>query len=104
VVDDLGLTLATLRDAGTPDGFMLRSPAFLGGQELSPATNTTKHRAALAEWITTPENPYFARAMANRTWWRLMGRANVQPVDDTHDANVPSHPELLDLGVHSVFW
>lgn len=97
VVDDPGLTLATLRDAGMSDGFQVRPPTFLGGQELSKASGTTANRAALARWIIAPENPYFARATVNRTWWRLFGRGIVQPVDDMHDANVPSHPELLDL-------
>jgi hypothetical protein len=97
VVDDPQLTLANLKDAGVPDGFIQRAPTFLGGQELVSVTKTTPHRAALAEWITAPENPYFARAMVNRTWWRLFGRAIVRPVDDMHEANAPSHPELLDL-------
>jgi hypothetical protein len=97
VVDDATLTLANLKDAGVPDGFMQRAPTFLGGRALSKEARTTPHRAALAEWMTAPENPYFARAMVNRTWWRLFGRGIVQPVDDIHEANVPSHPELLDL-------
>lgn len=99
VVDDPTLTLAALRDAGMLDGFLPRSPTFLGGQELSAATatKTTTLRTALAQWLTVPENPYFARATVNRTWWRLMGRAIVQPVDDMHEANAPSHPELLNL-------
>ncbi len=97
VVDDPSLTLATLRDAGAPDGFVLRPPTFLGGKALPPGDKTTPHRAALAQWITAPENPYFARATVNRTWWRLMGRAIVQPVDDMHEANAPSHPQLLEL-------
>jgi hypothetical protein len=88
------LTLASLKDEA-PDGFLPRPPTFLGGQELgaSKATN----RAALAAWVTSPDNPYFARAMVNRTWWRLLGRGIVNPVDDMHSANSPSHPELLDL-------
>jgi hypothetical protein len=96
VVDDPQLTLANLRDAGVPDGFVLRSPTFLGGQELPPRGKTT-NRAALAKWMRMPENPYFARAMVNRTWWRLFGRGIVQPVDDMHEANPPSHPQLLEL-------
>jgi hypothetical protein len=95
VVDDPQLTLATLRDSGMFDGFMSGPPTFLGGQAL--ATGKTPHRAALASWLTSPGNPYFARAMVNRTWWRFMGRGIVQPVDDMHDANPPTHPELLDL-------
>jgi hypothetical protein len=95
VVDDPRVTLATLRDAGMPDGFLLRPPTLLGGKELSDGR--TMNRAALAEWMTSPTNPYFAQAMVNRTWWRLLGRGIVQPVDDMHEANPPTHPELLDL-------
>ncbi len=96
VIDDPQLTLATLRDMGVPDGFVLRSPTFLGGQELS-ADKTKCNRAALAEWMTSPSNPYFARAAVNRTWWRLFGRGLVRPVDDMHKANVPSYPQLVDM-------
>ena len=95
VVDDPRLTLAALKDAGMIDGFMPRAPSFLGGQESKVGKGAT--RAALADWMTSPQNPFFARAAANRTWWRLFGRGIVQPVDDMHDGNPPSHPELLDL-------
>jgi hypothetical protein len=94
VVDDPRLTLSSLRDAGMIDGFTPRAPTFLGGQEMPAGRGT--NRAALAKWMTAPDNPYFARAMVNRTWWRLFGRGIVQPVDDMHQANPPSHPELLD--------
>ena len=89
------VTLDSLKD-GTPDGFLSRPPTFLGGGELAAGKGAT-NRAALAAWMTAPQNPYFARAMANRTWWRLFGRGIVNPVDDMHAANPPSHPELLDL-------
>ena len=46
--------------------------------------------------MTEKENPFFARAMVNRTWFHLFGRGIVNPVDDMHDDNPPSHPELLD--------
>ena len=95
VVDDPRLTLAALKDAGTIDGFQPRSPTFLRGQEF--VTDKRPARVALAEWMTSPQNPYFARAMVNRTWWRLFGRGIVEPVDDMHEANPPSHPEVLDL-------
>jgi hypothetical protein len=54
-------------------------------------------RVALAQWITSPENPYFARNLANRYWGYLFGRGLVHPVDDQRPTNPPSHPELLDL-------
>lgn len=53
-------------------------------------------RVTLAAWLTTSENPFFARAMANRFWWWLFGVGLVEAVDDFHDQNPPSHPELLD--------
>jgi hypothetical protein len=95
VRDDPALTLASLKD-GTPDGFLSRPPTFLGGEEFR-AGNGTTNRAGFAAWLTGPKNPYFAKAMANRTWWRLFGRGLVNPVDDMHTANPPSHPELLDV-------
>jgi hypothetical protein len=96
VRDDPAITLASLVDAGNVDGFMPLSPTVLGGEELSPHAETTS-RAALAAWMTSPENEFFARAMVNRTWWRFFGRGLVEPVDDMHAANPASHPELLDL-------
>jgi len=95
VKDYLELTLNSLKD-GAPDGFLSRPPTFLGGEELRADKQTT-NRAALAAWLTSAKNSYFARAMANRTWWRLFGRGIVSPVDDMHAANAPAHPELLDL-------
>ena len=95
VVDDPRLTLSVLREAGMIDGFMPRAPTFLGGEEM--AAGKGPGRAALATWLTSPQNPYFARAMVNRTWWRLFGRGIVQPVDDMHERNAPTHPELLEL-------
>jgi Protein of unknown function (DUF1549)/Protein of unknown function (DUF1553) len=50
----------------------------------------------LAEWITSPENPYFARAVSNRLWAQFMGRGLVHPIDNMSESNPPSHPELLD--------
>lgn len=50
-----------------------------------------------AAWATAPGNPYFARATANRVWAQLMGRGLVNPVDDFHEGNPPSHPQLLVL-------
>jgi hypothetical protein len=53
-------------------------------------------RMTLAEWMTAPENPYFARAAVNRIWAQLFGVGLVDPVDDMGADNPPSHPELLD--------
>ena len=53
-------------------------------------------RHKLVDWMTAPENPFFARRMANRLWAHFMSRGLVEPVDDLHVTNPPTNPELLD--------
>jgi hypothetical protein len=60
--------------------------------ELAPGDR----RQALAVWLTAPENPWFARNLANRVWAHYLGRGLVEPVDDVRATNPPSNPELLD--------
>lgn len=52
-------------------------------------------RAALAQWITAGDNPYFARSFVNRLWKELMGRGLVEPTDAIRPTNPASHPALL---------
>jgi Protein of unknown function (DUF1549)/Protein of unknown function (DUF1553) len=67
---------------------------FLQGAE--PKMNSSApFRPVLADWATSQKNPYFAKAMVNRVWAGLFGRGLVNPVDDMHDNNPASHPELL---------
>jgi hypothetical protein len=54
-------------------------------------------RMVLARWITSKDNPYFAKAFVNRLWGHFMGRGIVNPVDDFGSFNTPSHPELLEM-------
>jgi hypothetical protein len=53
-------------------------------------------RQQLVDWMTRPDNPFFAKALCNRMWSYLMGRGLVDPVDDMRETNPPSNPELLD--------
>jgi hypothetical protein len=53
-------------------------------------------RVTLAAWLTSPDNPFFARAAVNRLWGFAFGLGLVDPIDDFHEQNKPSHPELLD--------
>ncbi len=53
-------------------------------------------RSTLASWLTAKENPFFARAIVNRLWGFVFGVGLVDPIDDFHEQNKPSHPELLD--------
>ena len=50
----------------------------------------------LADWLTDSSNPWFAKAIVNRLWKRMMGRGLVEPVDDFRDTNPATHPALLD--------
>ncbi|MEI6167741.1 MAG: DUF1553 domain-containing protein [bacterium] len=52
-------------------------------------------RAVFAHWLTAPENPWFARALVNRTWYWLLGRGIVHEPDDMRTSNPPWSPELL---------
>lgn len=69
-----------------------RPPQFLGANQ---STQDADRLAALADWLTRPENDRFAQMLVNRAWRHLMGRGLVEPVDDFRATNPPSHPELL---------
>ncbi|MBY0231929.1 MAG: DUF1549 and DUF1553 domain-containing protein [Gemmataceae bacterium] len=56
----------------------------------------SRSRAVLAAWITSKDNPFFARAMGNRLWEHFFGVGLVDPVDDFREENPASHPELVD--------
>jgi hypothetical protein len=71
------------------------SPRLLDGKPVTTAGKDDP-RKALAAWITAPDNPYFARAVANWAWAQLFGKGLVDPADDMSRANPPVHPELLD--------
>jgi Protein of unknown function (DUF1549)/Protein of unknown function (DUF1553) len=66
----------------------------LGGKAV--ATTKSDQREMLAAWMTAPENPFFARNLANRLWAHFLGRGIVEPVDDVRSTNPPTNPELLD--------
>ncbi|MCY3757385.1 MAG: DUF1553 domain-containing protein, partial [Acidobacteria bacterium] len=70
-------------------------PRFLDGSTV-PEDRRDDWRLALAEWMTSPENPYFAPAMANRMWGYFFGRGIVDPVDDFRSNNLATHPRLLE--------
>jgi hypothetical protein len=59
-------------------------------------------RQQLADWMTDPKNPFFARAVANRYWAHFFSRGIVDPLDDMRVTNPPSNPELLDALAHEL--
>lgn len=60
------------------------------------AEDAADGREQLADWLTSDDNPYFAKAIVNRLWKRMMGRGLVEPADDFRATNPSTHPELLN--------
>ena len=52
-------------------------------------------REVFAAWLTSQQNPYFAKAIVNRLWKAMMGRGLVEPTDDLRATNPATHPALL---------
>jgi len=69
-------------------------PKFLGGA--TPKLTGRERREAVAEWVTSPENPYFAKHVANLAWTHFLGRGIVHEPDDGRVSNPPSNGPLLD--------
>ncbi|MBS0263619.1 MAG: DUF1549 domain-containing protein [Planctomycetes bacterium] len=70
-------------------------PKLLGGDapQIGPEQDP---REVLVAWMTAPDNPFFAKVMANRVWSELMGQGFVDPVDDMRATNPASNEPLLD--------
>jgi hypothetical protein len=68
---------------------------FLEGDEPDLPDNGP-YRPEFAAWMTSPQNPYFARALVNRMWAHFFGRGLVNPIDQMHVGNEASHPKLLE--------
>lgn len=74
-----------------------RVPAVLGSMSLPTSTPDPERRKALAEWMTSAENPLTARVAVNRIWQGHFGIGLVDtPSDFGTTGTQPSHPELLD--------
>ncbi len=69
-------------------------PKFLGGDtpELKAGED---RRKVLANWMASPQNPFFARNIANIVWSHFNGVGVVEPVDDVRVSNPPSNPALI---------
>ncbi len=68
---------------------------FLGDPKAVTVTEEQDPRELLVGWLRRPDNPFFARAIVNRTWAHYFGRGLVDPPDDLSPLNPPTHPELL---------
>jgi hypothetical protein len=97
-----------MRRFGTPEHYMpdlenpqargtLMTPVlFATGQKLPLGTKDAERRGTLAKWITSPENPWFAKAVVNRLWSELCGEGFYEPVDDMGPDRAATAPLALD--------
>ncbi len=69
-------------------------PKFLGGDTPEMKAGEDR-RKVLAEWMASPQNPFFARNIANIVWSHFNGVGVVEPVDDVRVSNPPSNPALI---------
>jgi hypothetical protein len=83
------------RELAIPNTERVAQARFLDGKEPRWRYKVNA-RTTLADWMVARDNPFFARAAVNRMWAHFFGIGLVDPVDDFNDANLPSHPELLD--------
>ena len=74
---------------------VVTAPDFPFTHEDMP-TGKSSRRERLADWLTSAENPYFARSFVNRLWGYLLGKGIIDPIDDIRAGNPPTNPELLD--------
>ncbi len=85
-----------LVEAKSGDAIHIRKGIPIPPQPLDGPVATGPRREAFANWLTAPENPWFARAQVNRIWKSLLGRGLVENDDDLRVTNPATHPELLD--------
>ena len=73
------------------------APKFLGGE--TPDLKGRDRREVLAEWLASPQNPYFATNLGNIVWAHFFGKGIIDQVDDVRVSNPPVNAELLaELG------
>ena len=82
-------------DINHPRLNMPLAPRPLDGPAM-PLDSPADRRQVFADWLVSPENPFFARALVNRVWKNFMGRGLVEAVDDIREANPASNPALLE--------
>jgi hypothetical protein len=70
-------------------------PAGLGTPPYEIAAESDP-RVKLADWMSDPKNPFFAKSLVNRYWKHFFSRGIVEPEDDMRETNPPANPELLN--------
>jgi hypothetical protein len=71
-------------------------PKLLGEPDIKPIPAGKDRREVVATWLASPQNPYFAKNLANIVWAHFFGKGIIDQVDDVRISNPASNPELLD--------
>jgi hypothetical protein len=80
----------------TDDRFMTVLPPKPLDANALPESTPGDTRVYFAKWLTSPENPFFARNVVNRIWRNFMGRGLVEPAEDLRDTNPATNDKLLN--------
>jgi hypothetical protein len=75
-------------------GNKVMAPKFLGGEV--PDVKGKDRRVVMADWLASPQNPYFATNLGNIVWAHFFGKGIIDQVDDVRVSNPPVNKELLD--------
>ena len=78
------------------DGHLVKPQFMIASNGPIPVPDDQRRRIAFADWLVSRDNPFFAKAIANRIWSYFFGRGIIDPVDDIRASNPPSNPALLD--------
>ncbi|MEZ6132258.1 MAG: DUF1549 domain-containing protein [Planctomycetaceae bacterium] len=81
-------------DNAKPNDVVAMKPLF---GEAPAASKSKTSRQILADWMTSKDNPRFARNMANRMWQKAFGVGLIEPFNDIRDESQPNNAEVLDF-------
>lgn len=95
------LYVATSGELVQPRTGKPQPPTPLDGEAMA-FDNPEDRRIKFAHWLTSPDNPYFAKAITNRVWANFFGVGLVEEVDDLRISNPPSNGELFDAATQHV--
>ncbi len=78
------------------DGHVVKPEFLVASTRPVAVPDDASRRQALADWLVSKDNPFFAKAIVNRVWSYFLGRGIIDPVDDIRASNPPVNAPLLD--------
>jgi len=83
------------RQIRIPESEQVVKSRFINGTE-PDWDKSVSPRSTLADWVTAPNNPYFARAAVDHVWQYFFGASLLEPILEATEDSPPTHAELLD--------